>query len=140
MEQCYYSDRITKATEIIERRYNTPKAGRQAFSSQTTILRNIISLVKLLKGKNPELSWFALPVCSSFQVLSKAKPKSRFQFCVGRYGRVVSKPQRSRRESFAETLAPKPPVSQLKYRQQRRQLTRSYLNTKVSLHGEVASL
>lgn len=48
----------------------------------------------------------------------------------------MSKPQRSRRESFAETLAPKPPVSQLKYRQQRHQLTRSYLNTKVSLHGE----
>lgn len=29
MEQYYYSDRITKATEIIERRYNTLRAGRR---------------------------------------------------------------------------------------------------------------
>lgn len=53
--------------------------GRQAFSSQTTILRNIISPVKLLKGKNP-----VFMVCPSCLQLfpSCEQSKTQFQLCV----------------------------------------------------------
>lgn len=76
---------LREATQLLRENYNSNRnyrvpiqhsEGRQVFSSQTTILRNIISPVKLLKGKKPEFSWFALPVCSSFQAVSKAKPNS----------------------------------------------------------------
>lgn len=58
--------RITKATEY--RVLIQYSKGRQAFSSQTTILRNIISLVKLLKGKKRQ-SFHGLPFL--FAALSK---------------------------------------------------------------------
>lgn len=74
---CLFTGSNTTLRENYNRNYTVPiqySEGRQAFSSQTTILRNIISPVQLLKGKNPEFSWFALPVCSSFQAVANQDP------------------------------------------------------------------